>query len=70
MLELNGITVVITGAGSGFGHELAFYCANDGMQLAQAAVERFGNIHPLFNNAGVKTDPHILHNPVPPNPMP
>lgn len=93
MRELNGKTAVITGAGSGFGRELAWLCAREGMQLvladlneeglagtiagmpsanvpllaqrcdvadadsverlAQAAMERFGNVHLLFNNAGV-----------------
>lgn len=39
MKELNGKVAVITGAGSGFGRELALLCAQEGMRLALADVD-------------------------------
>jgi len=42
MNELKGKVAVITGAGSGFGRELALLCAAEGMRLALADVDEAG----------------------------
>ncbi|MES1942513.1 hypothetical protein PC39_00260 [Salinisphaera sp. PC39] len=42
MRELSGKTAVITGAGSGFGRELAAVCAGEGMRLVLADVDSDG----------------------------
>jgi NAD(P)-dependent dehydrogenase (short-subunit alcohol dehydrogenase family) len=42
MRELRGKTAVITGAGSGFGRELAVCCAEEGMPLVLADVDEHG----------------------------
>lgn len=42
MHELEGKTAVITGAGSGFGRELAIRCAGEGMSLVLADVDEAG----------------------------
>lgn len=42
MRELNGGTAVITGAGSGFGRELAVACAGEGMKLVLADIDEDG----------------------------
>lgn len=42
MRELSGKTAVITGAGSGFGRELAVVCAGEGMRLVLADVDADG----------------------------
>lgn len=42
MRELNGKTAVITGAGSGFGRELAAVCAGEGMRLVLADIDADG----------------------------
>lgn len=42
MRELHGKTAVITGAGSGFGRELAVVCADEGMRLVLADVDEAG----------------------------
>jgi NAD(P)-dependent dehydrogenase (short-subunit alcohol dehydrogenase family) len=42
MNELKGKTAVITGAGSGFGRELALLCAAENMHLALADIDRAG----------------------------
>lgn len=42
MRDLNGKTAVITGAGSGFGRELAVVCAAEGMRLVLADVDADG----------------------------
>lgn len=42
MRELSGKTAVITGAGSGFGRELALVCAREGMRLVLADVDADG----------------------------
>lgn len=42
MKELNGKVAVITGAGSGFGRELALLCAQEGMRLVLADVDAGG----------------------------
>lgn len=42
MRELSGKTAVITGAGSGFGRELAAVCAGEGMRLVLADVDADG----------------------------
>lgn len=39
MQQLNNKVAVITGAGSGFGRELAILCANEGMALALTDIE-------------------------------
>ena len=42
MKELKGKVAVITGAGSGFGRELAILCAREGMHLALADLQEAG----------------------------
>lgn len=42
MKELSGKVAVITGAGSGFGRELALRCAQEGMRLVLADVDEKG----------------------------
>lgn len=42
MQQLNGKTAVITGAGSGFGRELAVVCAGEGMRLVLADINADG----------------------------
>lgn len=42
MKELNGKVAVITGAGSGFGREIALHCAREGMKLVLADVDEKG----------------------------
>jgi NAD(P)-dependent dehydrogenase (short-subunit alcohol dehydrogenase family) len=42
MKELSGKVAVITGAGSGFGRELALLCAQEGMRLVLADVDEKG----------------------------
>lgn len=42
MKEFNNKVAVITGAGSGFGRELALACAAEGMKLVLADVDETG----------------------------
>ncbi|HVT34668.1 MAG TPA: SDR family NAD(P)-dependent oxidoreductase, partial [Nevskiaceae bacterium] len=39
MKQLQGKVAVITGAGSGFGRELAILCAGEGMKLVLADIQ-------------------------------
>src|SRR5215475_12497731 len=62
MGALEGRVAIITGAGRGLGHEHALLFAAEGAKrMVQQAIDAFGDLHVLVNNAGILRDRVIIN---------